>query len=155
MSAALRPSCAWPSVSLSVTGKPLASTTAWILVVSPPRDGRDDRAAFCGVPQESHRDRKRINEIELRTPCAPPHPLSAVAAQPRIVGAVQEVRRPEKLRASVVRGSFHGLRRALTGKVMPVNPASSVRGPAHSVKRRKTSALDPSEAGALLDSIEI
>jgi integrase/recombinase XerC len=43
----------------------------------------------------------------------------------------------------------------VTGQVMPVNPASCVRGPAHSVKRGKTSVLDPSEARTLLDSIDV
>jgi site-specific recombinase XerC len=38
---------------------------------------------------------------------------------------------------------------------MPVNPASSVRGPSHSVKRGKTPVLDPSEARVLLDSIDL
>jgi integrase/recombinase XerC len=42
-----------------------------------------------------------------------------------------------------------------TGQVMPVNPASSVRGPSHSVKRGKTPVLDPSEARVLLDSIDL
>src|ERR1700739_4965543 len=37
-STALLPSWAWPSVSLSAIGFPLASTRAWILVVSPPRE---------------------------------------------------------------------------------------------------------------------
>jgi integrase/recombinase XerC len=43
----------------------------------------------------------------------------------------------------------------VTGQVIPVNPASSVRGPSHSVKRGKTPVLDPSEARALLDSIDL
>ena len=43
----------------------------------------------------------------------------------------------------------------VTGQVMSVNPASSVRGPSHSVKRGKTPVLDPSEARALLDSIDV
>ena len=38
---------------------------------------------------------------------------------------------------------------------MPVNPAASVRGPAHSVKRGKTPVLDPAEARALLDAIDV
>ena len=38
---------------------------------------------------------------------------------------------------------------------MPVNPASSVRGPSYSVKRGKTPVLDPSEARALLDAIDV
>jgi site-specific recombinase XerD len=41
------------------------------------------------------------------------------------------------------------------GQVMPTNPAASVRGPAHSVKRGKTPVLAPEEARALLDSIDV
>src|SRR5499427_10782906 len=37
---AICPSCAWPVVRPSLIGSPCASTTAWILVVSPPRDLR-------------------------------------------------------------------------------------------------------------------
>ena len=42
----------------------------------------------------------------------------------------------------------------VTGQVVPANPAASVRGPAHRVKRGKTPVLDPSEARALLDAID-
>ena len=38
---------------------------------------------------------------------------------------------------------------------MPVNPASSVRGPRHVVTAGQTSVLDPAEARALLDSINV
>jgi site-specific recombinase XerD len=41
------------------------------------------------------------------------------------------------------------------GQVVPVNPAASVRGPAHSVRKGKTPVLDPAEARLLLDSIDI
>src|SRR5580700_3934879 len=43
----------------------------------------------------------------------------------------------------------------VTGQVMPVNPAGSVRGPSHVVKVGKTTVLDPEEARALIDSIDI
>jgi site-specific recombinase XerD len=43
----------------------------------------------------------------------------------------------------------------VTGQIVPINPAASVRGPSHSVKRGKTPVLDPSEARALLDSIDV
>jgi len=43
----------------------------------------------------------------------------------------------------------------VTGQVIPVNPASSVRGPSHSVKRGMTPVLDPSEARTLLGSIDV
>lgn len=38
---------------------------------------------------------------------------------------------------------------------MPTNPAASVRGPKHVVKVGKTPVLDPQEARALLDSIDV
>ena len=40
------------------------------------------------------------------------------------------------------------------GQVMPMNPASSVRGPRHSVKKGKTSVLSAEEMGSLLASID-
>src|ERR1035441_2946466 len=43
----------------------------------------------------------------------------------------------------------------VTGQVVPVNPAGSVRGPSHTVKTGKTPVLTPEEARALIDSIEI
>lgn len=41
------------------------------------------------------------------------------------------------------------------GQVVPLNPAASVRGPPHSVRRGKTPVLDPTEARQLLDAIDI
>ncbi len=43
----------------------------------------------------------------------------------------------------------------VTGHIIPVNPASSVRGPSHIVNSGKTPVLDPNEARALLDHIDI
>lgn len=57
-----------------------------------------------------------------------------------------------KQRLAGVRHLFDWL---VTGQVMPVNPAASVRGPAHSVRRGKTPVLDPQEARTLLDSIDV
>jgi integrase/recombinase XerC len=57
-----------------------------------------------------------------------------------------------KQRLAAIRHLFDWL---VTGQVIPVNPAYSVRGPSHSVKRGKTPVLDPSEARALLDSIDV
>jgi integrase/recombinase XerC len=57
-----------------------------------------------------------------------------------------------KQRLAAIRHLFDWL---VTGQIIPVNPAASVRGPSHSVKRGKTPVLDPSEARALLDSIDV
>jgi integrase/recombinase XerC len=57
-----------------------------------------------------------------------------------------------KQRLAGVRHLFDWL---VTGQVMPTNPASSVRGPAHSVRRGKTPVLAPDEARRLLDAIDV
>src|SRR6202163_1030005 len=43
----------------------------------------------------------------------------------------------------------------VTGQIVPMNPASSVRGPKHVVRRGKTPVLKADQARALLDAIKI
>jgi len=57
-----------------------------------------------------------------------------------------------KQRLAAIRMLFDWL---VLGQVVPVNPAASVRGPSHSVKRGKTPVLDPHEARQLLDAIDV
>ncbi len=57
-----------------------------------------------------------------------------------------------KQRLAAIRHLFDWL---VTGQVVPVNPAASVRGPRHVVTSGQTPVLDPSEARALLDSINV
>ena len=57
-----------------------------------------------------------------------------------------------KQRLAGVRHLFDWL---VTGQVVPTNPAASVRGPSHSVKRGKTPVLAPDEARTLLDAIDV
>jgi site-specific recombinase XerC/protein gp37 len=57
-----------------------------------------------------------------------------------------------KQRLAAIRHLFDWL---VTGQVVPLNPAASVRGPSHSVKRGKTPVLDRAEVRALLDSIDV
>jgi site-specific recombinase XerD len=56
-----------------------------------------------------------------------------------------------KQRLAAIRHLFDWL---VAGQVVPVNPAASVRGPRHVVTSGQTPVLDPSEARALLDSID-
>jgi site-specific recombinase XerC len=56
-----------------------------------------------------------------------------------------------KQRLAAIRHLFDWL---VTGQVVPVNPAGSVRGPRHVVTSGQTPVLDPAEARALLDSID-
>src|SRR6202047_3791553 len=57
-----------------------------------------------------------------------------------------------KQRLAAIRHLFDWL---VTGQVVPVNPAASVRGPRHVVTSGQTPVLDPTEARALLDSIDV
>lgn len=57
-----------------------------------------------------------------------------------------------KLRLAAIRHLFDWL---VIGQVVPLNPAASVRGPSHSVRRGKTPVLAPDEARMLLDSIDV
>ncbi|MEO8923877.1 MAG: tyrosine-type recombinase/integrase [Caldimonas sp.] len=57
-----------------------------------------------------------------------------------------------KLNLAALRMLFDWL---VVGQMMPMNPASSVRGPRHSVKKDKTPVLAAEEATALLDVIDI
>ena len=56
-----------------------------------------------------------------------------------------------KQRLAALRMLFDWL---VIGQVIPMNPASSVRGPRHSVKKGKTPVLSAEEARALLDAID-
>jgi site-specific recombinase XerD len=56
-----------------------------------------------------------------------------------------------KLRLAALRHLFDWM---VIGQIMPVNPASAVRGPRHIVRRGKTPVLDPTEARQLLDAID-
>ncbi len=83
---------------------------------------------------------------------------SIAAVQPLHVAAWIEGRTRE-LSAPTVKQQLAALRHLfdwlVMGQVVPLNPAGSVRGPAHSVRKGKTPVLDPAEARALLDSIDV
>lgn len=56
-----------------------------------------------------------------------------------------------KQRLAAIRHLFDWL---VTGQIVAVNPAASVRGPSHKVRRGKTPVLEPAEARKLLDAID-
>ena len=87
------------------------------------------------------------------------HGLQSIAAvRPlHVAGYIEELTLARsaptaKQRLAAIRHLFDWL---VVGQVVPVNPAASVRGPAHSVRRGKTPVLAPQEARHLLDSIDI
>jgi len=83
---------------------------------------------------------------------------SITAVQPLHVATWIELQTRElaaptvKLRLAAIRHLFDWL---VTGQVIAVNPAASVRGPAHSARTGKTPVLEPAEARGLLDAIDI
>lgn len=83
---------------------------------------------------------------------------SIAAVQPlHVAGYVEELGRVRsaptvKLRLAAIRHLFDWL---VIGQVVPFNPAASVRGPGHSVRRGKTPVLAPAEARQLLDAIDV
>lgn len=81
------------------------------------------------------------------TEVQPLHVASWVELQTREMSAPTA-----KLRLAAIRHLFDWL---VTGQIVPNNPAASVRGPSHSARKGKTPVLDPAEARALLDSIDI
>jgi site-specific recombinase XerD len=67
--------------------------------------------------------------------------------------ATRELAAPSvKQRLAAIRHLFDWL---VTGQVVPINPAHTVRGPRHVVTVGQTPVLDPAEARALLDSIDV
>jgi site-specific recombinase XerD len=70
-----------------------------------------------------------------------------------IEASTRELAAPSvKQRLAALRHLFDWL---VNGQVVPVNPAHTVRGPRHVVTSGQTPVLDPSEARALLDSIDV
>lgn len=84
------------------------------------------------------RSTSRLDQIE---------PIVVAAYVERHVGARPTV----KQHLAAIRKLFDWL---VTGQVLPTNPAASVRGPTHSVKRGKTPVLTADQARTLLDSID-
>jgi site-specific recombinase XerC len=70
-----------------------------------------------------------------------------------IEASTRELAAPSvKQRLAAIRHLFDWL---VTGQVVAVNPAGSVRGPRHVVTSGQTPVLDPAEARTLLDSIDV
>ena len=90
--------------------------------------------------------------------CASAGVPSIAAVQPVhvatwIEASTRELTAPSvKQRLAALRHLFDWL---VNGQVVPVNPAHTVRGPRHVVTSGQTPVLDPAEARALLDSIDV
>ena len=70
-----------------------------------------------------------------------------------IEASTRELAAPSvKQRLAALRHLFDWL---VNGQVVPINPAHTVRGPRHVVTSGQTPVLDPAEARALLDSMDV
>jgi site-specific recombinase XerC len=61
---------------------------------------------------------------------------------------------PKSIAGNAISYTLMHWQKLVTGQIMPVNPAASVRGPRHVVRSGKTPVLEPEEARRLLDSID-
>lgn len=80
------------------------------------------------------------------------------AVQPvHIAAYIEELQ--HRISAPSIKQQLAGIRMLfdwlVIGQIVPMNPASAVRGPKHSVKKGKTPVLAADEARTLLDSIDI
>ena len=114
---------------------------------------------FAGAIRNPHTRRAYIRAVgAFLTWCEENGVASIAAVQPLHVATWIELQTRERAAPSVkqqlaaIRHLFDWL---VTGQVIPVNPAASVRGPSHIVRQGKTPALEPAEARILLDAIDI
>jgi site-specific recombinase XerD len=94
---------------------------------------------------------------DFLTWCAERGVPSITAVQPLHVATWIEMQTRE-LSAPTVKQHLAAIRHLfdwlVTGRVVQVNPAASVRGPSHVSRTGKTPVLEPAEARALIDSID-
>jgi site-specific recombinase XerD len=114
---------------------------------------------FAASIRNSHTRRAYAGAVtEFLAWCEGRGVASITAIQPlHVAGYIEELTRARsaptaKQRLAAIRRLFDWL---VIGQVVPVNPAASVRGPSHSIKRGKTPVLAPEEARALLDRIDL
>ena len=114
---------------------------------------------FASTIRNPHTRRAYSRAVsDFLTWCEAAGVASITAVQPLHVASWIELQTRElsaptvKLRLAAIRHLFDWL---VIGQVIPTNPAASVRGPAHSVRKGKTPVLDPLEARHLLDSIDV
>lgn len=87
------------------------------------------------------------------------HGIASLAGVQPVHVATYVERMTGELSAPTVKQRLAAIRRLfdwlVMGQVVPLNPAASVRGPSHSVKRGRTPVLAPEEARQLLDAIDV
>ncbi|GAA5266684.1 hypothetical protein ACOSOMT5_P3114 [Acidiphilium sp. MT5] len=130
-----------------------------IIVAAGDRAGSRFLEFFASAIRSPHTRRAYGRAVtDFLTWCADAGVKSIVEVRPLHVAAWVELQAREragptaKQRLAAARHLFDWL---VTGQVVPVNPAASVRGPSHIVKSGRTPVLEPEEARALLDEIDV
>lgn len=113
---------------------------------------------FASNIRNPHTRRAYVRAVsEFLDWCAAVEVASIIDVEPLHVAAWIEGQ-TRKLSAPTVKQQLAAIRHLfdwlVTGQIVPVNPASSVRGPSHSVKTGKTPVLDAEDARLLLNSID-
>jgi site-specific recombinase XerD len=139
---------------------PIASSSTLPAIVTAAGESAQNRFLefFAASIRNTHTRRAYARAVgEFLAWCEDKGVPSIAAVQPLHVAAYIEALSKArsaptaKLRLAAIRRLFDWL---VVGQVMAHNPASSVRGPSHIVKRGKTPVLAPDEARQLLDSID-
>lgn len=114
---------------------------------------------FAGTIRNAHTRRAYARAVRVFLSwCEGIGVASIAAVQPLHVATFLEMQTCSQAAPSVkqqlaaIRHLFDWL---VIGQVIPTNPAASVRGPSHVVRQGKTPVLDPAEARALLDAIDV
>jgi len=114
---------------------------------------------FAGTLRNIHTRRAYARAVGVfLTWCEGVGVASIKAVQPLHVATFVEIQTRERAAPSVkqqlaaIRHLFDWM---VVGQVIPTNPAASVRGPSHVVRQGKTPVLEPAEARALLDAIDV
>lgn len=113
---------------------------------------------FAAAIRNPHTRRAYVRAVgEFLVWCAAAEVAALIDIAPLHVAAWIEGQ-TRRLAAPTVKQQLAALRHLfdwlVTGQIVPVNPAASVRGPAHVVTTGKTPVLDPEEARRLLDSLD-
>ncbi len=150
MSSTIIPSRALSTQALPTASRPVvflqssdASKRFWEFFTANIRNQNTRKAYFIAVSQFSkwcEKKRLKLQDIQPVHVAAYIEQLMQHASKPTV-----------KQHLAAIRMLFDWL---VTGQVIPTNPAHSVRGPKHSMKKGKTSVLSAEEMRTLLDSID-
>lgn len=134
-------------------------TTPALVVAAGERAGIRFLEFFASNIRNPHTRRAYVRAVgEFLAWCEQAGVPSLTAVQPLHVASWIELQ-TQTLSAPTVKQRLAGIRHLfdwlVTGQVVPVNPAASVRGPSHSARQGKTAVLEAAEARQLLDRIDV